>query len=108
MRYTEKYKVTSHDVDVNNNMKPSLVLRYMQETANHQMRDRKPSYYDLFFAGKSFIITRITIEIYEQIHQYDEIEVATWRCPEKGATLSAVTRSPAGAVSQPEVTASGR
>ncbi len=60
MRYTEKYKVTSHDVDVNNNMKPSLVLRYMQETANHQMRDRKPSYYDLFFAGKSFIITRIT------------------------------------------------
>lgn len=87
MRYTEKYKVTSHDVDVNNNMKPSLVLRYMQETANHQMRDRKPSYYELFFAGKSFIITRITIEVYEQIHQYDEIEVATWRCPEKGATF---------------------
>ncbi len=24
MRYTEKYKVTSHDVDVNNNMKPNL------------------------------------------------------------------------------------
>lgn len=87
MRYRENYLVTSHDVDVNNNMKPSLILRYMQETANHQMRDRKPSYYDLFFEGKSFIITRITIEVYEQIHQYDQIEVATWRCPEKGATF---------------------
>lgn len=87
MRYIENYEVTCHDVDVNNNMKPSLVLRYMQETANHQMRDRKPSYYDLFFAGKSFIITRITIEIYEQLHQYDQFEVATWRCQEKGATF---------------------
>ena len=87
MRYSECYAVTSHDVDVNNNMKPSLILRYMQETANHQMRDRKPSYYELFFSGKSFILTRVTIEIYEQLHQYDQIQVDTWRCPEKGATF---------------------
>lgn len=87
MRYTECYEVTSHDVDVNNNIKPSLLLRYMQETANHQMRDRKPSYYDFFFEGKSFIVTRITMEIYAQLHQFDRIEVDTWRCPAKGVTF---------------------
>lgn len=87
MRYTENYTVTSHDVDINNNIRPSLLLRYMQETANHHMRDRKPSYYDLFFDGKSFIVTRVTIEIFQQIHQYDQIQVQTWRCPEKGATF---------------------
>lgn len=86
MRYTEKYKVNSLDVDTNNNMRPSLVLRYMQETADHQMRDRKPTYIDLFSEGKSFIITRISIEIYDQINMYDEIEVSTWRCKEKAAT----------------------
>lgn len=87
MRYTENYEVTCHDVDVNNNLKPSYILRYMQETANHHMRDRKPSYYDLFFQGKSFILTRITIEVYGQLHQYDKIQVQTWHCPEKGATF---------------------
>lgn len=87
MRYTECYEVTCHDVDVNNNIKPSLVLRYMQETANHQMRDRKPSYYDLFSEGKSFIVTRVTIEIYAQLHQFDKIEVDTWNCPAKGVTF---------------------
>ncbi|MCH4007263.1 MAG: acyl-[acyl-carrier-protein] thioesterase [Eubacterium sp.] len=87
MYYTEHYAVSSHDVDVNNNIRPSMVLRFMQETANHQMRDNKPSYYDLFFSGKSFIITRISIELYEQLHQYDEIEVRCWVCEGKAATF---------------------
>ncbi len=87
MKYTEEFTVSSHDVDVNNNLRPSLVLRYMQETANHQMRDRKPSYYDFFFQGKSFIVTRISIQIYEAAGQYDDIKVSTWKCGNKGATF---------------------
>ena len=87
MFYSEKYTVTSHNVDVNDNLRPTMVAQFMQETANHHMRDRKPSYYDLFAVGKSFIVTRMAIEIYEQIHQYDNIEVKTWRCPEKAATF---------------------
>jgi len=87
MQYIEKYEVTCHDVDENNNIRPTQLIRYMQETANHQMRDRKPSYYDLFFEGKSFIVTRISVEIYKQLNQYDHIEAGTWRCPDKGATF---------------------
>lgn len=87
MQYIEKYEVTCHDVDENNNIRPTQLMRYMQETANHQMRDRKPSYYDLFFEGKAFVITRMSIEIYEQLNQYDHIEVGTWRCQDKGATF---------------------
>lgn len=87
MFYSEKYTVTSHNVDVNDNLRPTMVAQFMQETANHHMRDRKPSYYDLFAVGKSFIVTRMAIETYEQIHQYDNIEVKTWRCPEKAATF---------------------
>jgi Acyl-ACP thioesterase len=87
MKYEEKYIVSSHDVDVNNNIKPSLLIRYMQETANNQMRDRKPSYYDMFFAGQSFILTKMNVEIYQQIHQYEHIVAKTWRCPSKAATF---------------------
>lgn len=86
-KFAESYEVSSHDVDVNNNGKPSIVQRYLLETANHQMRDRKPTYYELFHAGKSFILTRISIEILENVHQYENIEVKTWRCPSKGVTF---------------------
>ena len=87
MRFKEEYEVTSHDIDVNNNIKPSFLIRYMQETANHQMRDRKPTYLDFFNNDKSFIVTRMTVEIFKQLHQYEHIEVETWSCPPKGATL---------------------
>lgn len=85
MYYSEKYKVTSHDVDTNDNIMPSAMMRYMQETANHQMRDRKPSYYDFFGEGMSFVITRMSLEVTGSIRQYDEIEVRTYTAGEKGA-----------------------
>lgn len=88
MRYQDSYTVTSHDTDYNNFIRPSLLQRYMIETADHQMRDRRPTYYELFQQGKAFILTRITIEIYGQISKYDKIDVQTWRCPEKGATFT--------------------
>lgn len=87
MKYSEHYEVTCHDVDQNNHIKPTNLVRYMQETANHQMRDRKPSYYDLFFDGKAFIVTRMNIKIHAQLQQYDKIEAHTWICPGKAATF---------------------
>lgn len=87
MKYQENYEISCHDVDVNNNIRPSLILRYMQDVANHQMRDRKPSYLELFAEGKAFVVTRMTIEIYEQLHQYDKILVSSWSCSGKGATF---------------------
>lgn len=87
MYYTEHYAVSSHDVDVNNNIRPSIVLRFMQETANHQMRDGHPSYQELFFSGQSFVVSRVSIEILKQLHQYDEIESRCWTCEGKAATF---------------------
>lgn len=87
MKYSEKYTITSFDVDINNNIRPTSLINYLQETANHQMRDRKPSYYDFFREGKSFVVTRMSIEVMEQIGQYEEVEVRTWACPAGGATF---------------------
>lgn len=88
MRYVEHYEISSHDTDYNDYIRPSLLQRYLIETADHQMRDRRPTYYELFVEGKAFILTRITIEIYGKIAKYDKIDVQTWRCPEKGATFT--------------------
>lgn len=87
MRYTKCFEVSTHDVDVHNRIKPSSLQRYMMETAMHQMKDRKPSYGDLFEKDQAFILTRLTIEIFHQIRQYSTIEVQTWNCPAKGVTF---------------------
>ena len=61
--YIEHYSISSHDVDINNNIKPSSFARLMQETGNHNMRDRRPTYEELFDNGQSFIATRILYEV---------------------------------------------
>ena len=87
MYYSEEYKIGNVDVDINNNIKPTDLVKCLNETANRQMNDRKPSYYDLFAENKSFIITRMSIEIYGQVHQLDDITVRTWTAGERGATF---------------------
>ncbi len=85
--YKEKFTLMSHDTDTNDNARPSIITRLMQETADHHMRDRHPSYIELFSQGKSFVLTRFTCEIKEQLHQYDEVEGYTWACDGKAATF---------------------
>jgi len=88
MRYTKEFEVSSHDVDVNNHIKPSSLQRYMMETAMCQMRDRKPTYGELFAKDQAFILTRVTIEVFHQICQFTTIKVQTWNCPAKGVTFN--------------------
>lgn len=87
MKYEEKYTINSFDVDENNNIRPTNLINYLQETADHHMRDRKPSYYDFFYEGKAFVVIRMSVEIYKQIHGYDKVKVRTWVLPAKGATF---------------------
>lgn len=88
MRYTKEFEVSSHDVDVNDHIKPSSLQRYMMETGMCQMRDRKPTYGELFHKDQAFILTRVTIEVFHQIRQFQAIRVQTWNCPAKGVTFN--------------------
>ena len=85
MLYSEKYRVRWHDTDAQREMRPSEVLAYMQECANHQflahaksldrMRDED---------GVGFILSRIAIDFLAPIHAYEEIEVRTATCAGHG------------------------
>ena len=77
----------SYDVDANNNAKPTIIAKLLNETANLHMKDRRPTYYELFFKGLSFIAVRMAFEIKEQLHPYDEVDVYTWTAEGKGATF---------------------
>jgi medium-chain acyl-[acyl-carrier-protein] hydrolase len=85
--YTEQFEVYSHDVDARGIARPSSILRYMQEAANHQMRDEKPSYAELFREGKAFLLSRIAVETFSPLMQYDKLIVSNWPAGGKGATF---------------------
>lgn len=86
--YREEYTVMAHDTDARYRIRPSIYLRYMQETANHQMRDCKPTYNELYDEGKSFVLSRVHVEILQQLRQYDRISVQTWPSNDRGVTFT--------------------
>lgn len=84
MKYREKYQMLAHDAEPRGTMRNGAYLKYMQETANHQLRDEKPSYYELFDSGLAFILSRINIKVFKPLYRYDKFESLSWHCPSKG------------------------
>ncbi|MBO5312362.1 MAG: hypothetical protein J6B29_00205 [Clostridia bacterium] len=87
MKWSEGYKVLYNDTNSNEIAGASRIFKYIQETANAQMRAQKPSYNELFNQGKSFILSIIRVEMYEPISYGEEILVKTWACPSRGFTF---------------------
>ena len=44
MKYSEEYTVKSNEADIHNALRPTQLIQYMQETADHQMRDQDIDY----------------------------------------------------------------
>ena len=89
MYYSETYTTKWHDTDACGVMRPSRLLEYMQETANHQCRAYGMDLNDLFFdEGLGFLLSRIMIRIDAPLRAYEDIEVRTWCPPSRGLTFA--------------------
>lgn len=79
MKFRTQYQIKWHDTDANRRLRPSQWLVYMQETADRHLKSAGMSLDDLRDdRGLAFLLSRITVKMYEQLHAYDEIEVETW------------------------------
>ena len=78
MKYSEKAKVTMHKTDFRGVVRPSAILEYMQDAANMQMKIYHPSNEELWAQGKAYILSRLSINYYNDIETYDDIETITW------------------------------
>ena len=92
MKFTENFRVNSHDTDINGIVRPSLMLRYMQETANLQFESCHPTLYELNKMGKSFLLSRVSMRVYVPLHNFENIRVETWPCEGKGAAFLRCSR----------------
>ncbi len=92
MIYTEEYRINSHDCDFNGAVRPSSILRYMHETANLQLLKYGPSNNELRADNKTFILSKINLSFYKELHAFDNIRVETWAVESKGASFYRCSR----------------
>ena len=78
MIWTEKYRVMAHDVDMTGRVKISGLMRYMAETACRHMNGTGPTEKELREQDRAFLVARILVEKYGELHHGDEFEVNTW------------------------------
>lgn len=88
MKWTENFRVNSHDCDAAGLVRASLVLRYMQETANLQLKNLGPTYEELREMGAAFILSRINMSIYHPLRAYEDITVSSWGCESRGVSFN--------------------
>ena len=75
---TQKYRIKSFEVDINNRAKLSTIVNLMQETAWINAVSLGGSVNDLKKSGVTWVMTRMKLEIIRfPVHQ-DEIWIETW------------------------------
>ncbi len=74
-----------HDTDANGYLRPSAVLRTMQNAANAQMHRHGMDPAQLLAqSGKAFLLSSLHMEIYHSICAYDSLCAYAWPCESKG------------------------
>ena len=82
MKFTQHYTVKWHDTDSNRCVRPSCLLMYLQETANLQLASVGVSLDTLRDErGLAFLLSTVSLRIYEALHTGDEIEHYFRGCP---------------------------
>lgn len=87
MKWSEHYRVNTHDCDFSGFVRASLIQRYMQETANMQMKNEGPSNEELRARDMAFLLSRINVSVYSPLFAGDEIDVTSWGCESRGVSF---------------------
>jgi len=89
MKFSYRDTVKWHDTDANRCVRPSRILTYMQEAANLQMAANSRNLDKLRDEeGLAFLLSRISIRIWGDLHAYDPFDSETWICEGHGAATT--------------------
>ncbi len=84
MKFSEKIEINNYDVDMHGIMRPTQLLAKLEEVGSHQMAKFPPSNDDLRAEGKGFILSRVVMSIYGDIHEGDDAICETWATDSRG------------------------
>ncbi|MBR2460987.1 MAG: hypothetical protein IKB34_07145 [Clostridia bacterium] len=92
MIWSENKTVSPHDLDLNNIMSASAILRALQDAAYDHMYYTPPSMDDLRREGKVFLLSRISMTVYAPIRVCEGVVAETWACESKGVSFLRCSR----------------
>lgn len=89
MKWKDEFKVDSHDLDYNGVARASVLMRFMQESANSQCRALGPSLESLRDEkGLAFLLSRFSAGFYTTVYAYDTIIAETWGTESRGFSFN--------------------
>ena len=85
--YIKAFKTDIHDIDYRGVTKASALMRLLQSTAESQLGAAGLSYDNLKADSKAFILSRITLKIYNDTKIEDELLASTYPTESRGFTF---------------------
>jgi len=76
--FVSPYKVTHYDADPFGFAKPSSLMNYMQDASGLHAKQWGVSVFDLFVEGKTWVISRYHLQIFNRPSIGKEITIKTW------------------------------
>ncbi len=86
----ESFALTAdlHDTDWAGELRPSCVLRAMQNATNAQMHRYGMDPAQLLRScGRAFLLSRLSMEIYHPVYAYESLCAYAWPCESKGCSF---------------------
>ena len=87
MSLTMTMKVESYDVQPNGSIKISSLLKFLQKAAGDELLDTPLSYASLASRNIAFVLTKMTLQFFNDIRLYDTLEITTHARKTHGATF---------------------
>ncbi len=88
MKFTETVKLESYDVDMHGVLRPTMLLAKLEEAGSHQMLAYPPSNDDLRAQGMGFILSRVVMRIYMELHEGDTVQAQTFATDSRGLSFN--------------------
>lgn len=85
--FETELKINSHDCDYNGVLRPSGYMRYLQECANLQVESGGFGYDDCLKKNCAFILSRVSLSVYQPLFPGDRVLCRTAPCQSKGVTF---------------------
>lgn len=87
-RFEKSFEINSHDCDLNNVLRPSGYLKYLQECANLHVNHIGFGYDDCLSSGRAFVISRLSLTVEQPIFAYDRITASTSALESSGVSYN--------------------
>lgn len=82
--WEEEHRVDAHDVDYEGSIRPSVLLRYIQDAAGHAHHCLGLPLKKLREENKAYILSKVAMRICALPRAYERLRAVTWITPVKG------------------------